>query len=173
MTDFSQKELFLHYKFIHSIMIQRIQTIWLSVLSILSVSLIRGGIIQFSPGDSTLLTLGFKGITKDTGGTTEVLIGSVGLPLTIVLIAILGISAIFLYRNIKLQKTVTLLVIAFSLCLLIMAIYYWYYISQKFNGVPIPGFKMAFPPVILVLAIMAYRGMVKDERLLKSYDRLR
>jgi hypothetical protein len=52
-------------------------------------------------------------------------------------------------------------------------VYYWYIISHRFNGVPVPGVKMAFPPVILVLAIMSYRGIVKDERLLKSYDRLR
>jgi hypothetical protein len=154
-------------------MIQRIQTIWLSVLSVLSVSLIRGGIIQFSRGDGSLFILGFTGITKDSGGVIETVLGSTGLPLTIVLISVLGIAAIFLYRKIKLQKTVTLLIIAFSLCLLIMTVYYWYLISHKFNGVAIPGFKMAFPPVILVLAIMAYRGIVKDERLLKSYDRLR
>jgi hypothetical protein len=154
-------------------MIQRIQTIWLSALALLSLALIRGGIMQFNPGDGTLFTLGFSGITKDTGGSTEVIAGSIGLPLTIILIPVLAIAAIFLFKKIKLQKTVTLIVIAFSLCLLIMTAYYWYLISHKFSGVPVPGIKMSFPPVILVLAIMAYRGMVKDERLLKSYDRLR
>jgi len=154
-------------------MIQRIQTIWLAVLTILSLSLLSGGIIQFNPGDGTLFSLGFSGITKDTGVITEVIAGSVGLPLTIVLIPVLAVAAIFLFKQIKLQKTITLLIIAFSLCLLIMTVYYWYIISHKFSGVPVPGVKMAFPPVILVLAIMSYRGMVKDERLLKSYDRLR
>jgi hypothetical protein len=154
-------------------MIQRIQTIWLSILAILSLSLIKGGIIQFNPGDGTLFTLGFSGITKDTGGITEVISGSVGLPLTIILIPAFALAAIFLYKKINLQKPVTLLVIAFSICLVIMTAYYWYIISHKFSGVPVPGIKMAFPPVILVLAIMSYRGMVKDERLLKSYDRIR
>lgn len=154
-------------------MIQRIQTIWLSVLAVLSLSLIRGGIIQFNQADGTLFTLGFSGIIKDAGGITEVISRSIGLPLTIVLIPVLALATIFLYKKIKLQKTMTLLVIAFALCLLIMTAFYWYTISHKFSGVPVPGIKMAFPPVILVLAIMSYRGMVKDERLLKSYDRLR
>jgi hypothetical protein len=154
-------------------MIQRIQTIWLSLLAILSMSLIRGGIIQFNPGDGTLFTLGFSGIAKNAGGITKIISSSIGVPLTIVLIPVLALAAIFLYKKIKLQKSVTLMVIAFSLCLLIMMAYYWYTISHKFGGVPVPGIKMAFPPVIFVLAIMAYRGMVKDERLLKSYDRLR
>lgn len=154
-------------------MIQRIQTIWLAALSLLSLSLVRGGIIQFDPGDGTLFILGFSGISKDDGDLSGVVSGSIGLPLTIVLIPVMAIIAIFLYKKIKLQKTVTLLVIAFSLCLLILTAYYWYSISHKFSGVPVPGIKMAFPAVILVLAVMAYRGMVKDERLLKSYDRLR
>jgi hypothetical protein len=154
-------------------MIQRIQTIWLSVLAILSLSLIRGGIMQFNPGDGTLFTLGFSGITKDSGEITEVISSSIGLPLTIVLIPVLALAAILLFKKISLQKSVTLLIIAFSICLLIMTLYYWYIISHKFSGVPVPGIKMSFPPVILVLAIMSYRGMVKDGRLLKSYDRLR
>jgi hypothetical protein len=154
-------------------MIQRIQTIWLAVLSLLSMALIRGGIIQFNPGDGTLYTLGFAGISKDTGGISEVVVSSVGLPLCIILIPVLALTAIFLYRKIKLQKTVTLLVITFSVSLLIMTVYYWYIISHKYNAVPVTGVKMAFPTVIVVLAIMSYRGMLKDERLLKSYDRIR
>jgi len=143
------------------------------VLAILSLSLIRGGILQFNPGDGTLITLGFSGISRDSGGATELISGSIGLPLTIVLIPVLAIMAVFLFKRIKLQKSATLLVIAFSFSLLIMTIYYWYIISHKFSGVPVPGIKMAFPPVILVLAIMAYRGIVKDERLLRSYERIR
>jgi hypothetical protein len=154
-------------------MIQRIQTIWLSALTLLSLSLVRGGIIQFNPGDGTLFTLGFSGISKDTAGVNELIARSVGLPLTIIMIPVLAIAAVFLYKKLRLQKSATLLVIAFSFSLLIMTIYYWYIISHKFGGVPVPGIKMAFPPVILVLAVMAYRGIVKDERLLKSYDRLR
>lgn len=154
-------------------MIQRIQTIWLSALALLSLSLLWGGIIQFTGAGGTMFSIGFSGITKNGGGAIEVISGSIELPLTIVLIPVLAIAAIFLFKKIRLQKTVTLLVIAFSLCLIIISAYYWYTISQKFSAVPVPGIKMAFPPVILVLAIMAYRGIVKDERLLKSYDRLR
>jgi hypothetical protein len=154
-------------------MIQRIQSIWLSILAILSLSFVRGGIIRFNTGDGSIFTLGFSGITKDGGGGVEVIAGSIGLPLIIILIPVLAIAAIFLFKNIKLQKTVNLLIIAFSLCLLILTVYYWYIISHKFSGVPVPGIKMVIPPVIFVLAIMSYIGILKDEKLLRSYDRLR
>ena len=154
-------------------MIQRIQTIWLSVLAILSVSLMRGGIIQFNNSDGSMLILGFSGISKNTNSVSEVVTGSVGLPLTIVLIPLLAVTAIFLYRKIKLQKKVILLIIAFSISMFIMTIYYWYIISINFDGVIIPGVKMTFPPLIFLLAVFAYRGVIKDERVLKSYDRLR
>jgi hypothetical protein len=93
--------------------------------------------------------------------------------ITMVLIPVLSVGAVFLYKKIRLQKTVALLVVAFSICLCILTGFYWYSIGAKFDGVPVPGIKMVFPLLITVFSVLAYRGIVKDENLLKSYDRLR
>jgi hypothetical protein len=44
---------------------------------------------------------------------------------------------------------------------------------SKFTATIIPGFKMIIPILILVFSILAYLGIRKDDRLVKSYDRLR
>jgi len=51
--------------------------------------------------------------------------------------------------------------------------YYSYSIIDKYNASIDPGLKMIFPILILVFNILAYFGIRKDERLVKSYDRLR
>jgi hypothetical protein len=37
----------------------------------------------------------------------------------------------------------------------------------------VPGIKMVIPFIIMIAAILAYRGIASDDRLVKSYDRLR
>jgi hypothetical protein len=46
-------------------------------------------------------------------------------------------------------------------------------IVTKFDAEIIPGFKMILPVLILITSILALRGIRKDDRLVKSYDRLR
>jgi amino acid transporter len=65
------------------------------------------------------------------------------------------------------------MIIGFSICLIILVSYYSYLIVRYYNAELIPGIKMFFPLIILVTALLAYRGISKDENLVKSYDRLR
>ncbi len=85
------------------------------------------------------------------------------------LIALLLLLAIFMFKNIKRQKTVTLV----SVVLMVA--------SAVSGGVIVYSGGMAVDwtgGVLLlicsgVLALAAYRRIVADERLLRSYDRLR
>jgi hypothetical protein len=68
--------------------------------------------------------------------------------------------------------------VAFSVILvtsgfIIMSIYYSGNIIKAYHASLIPGFKVAIPVVILVLSVLAYNGIKKDDNLIKSYDRLR
>ena len=68
-----------------------------------------------------------------------------------------------------LVRILILLVIAF----IIASVLYSYIILTKYNAEIIPGFKMVIPVIQLILSILAYRGIRKDDALVKSYDRLR
>ena len=44
---------------------------------------------------------------------------------------------------------------------------------KKYGAELEPGLKMVIPLLIMISVTLAYRGISKDDRLVKSYDRLR
>jgi hypothetical protein len=154
-------------------MIQRIQTIWLIFSTVVPVSLMDGNIIKFVSKTGEKFQVGFHGIYKLTGSGYNIIRDSIGLPVTIVLISLLSLVTIFLYKFRKVQKVMALTVIAFSLILLILLAFYSYQTIREYNGSIQIGLLMFSPLVLLLASIMAYRGIVKDEDLIKSYDRIR
>jgi len=81
--------------------------------------------------------------------------------------------AIFIFKNRKIQMKVVLILIILSIVLIIALIHVSFRIISKFDATIIPGIKMILPILILVFSILAYMGIRKDDRLVKSYDRLR
>lgn len=90
------------------------------------------------------------------------------------LIAILLFLAIFMYRNLKLQKKVTLLSMVLMLCSAVTGGFLLYGPNAPEGAV-----KLVWAGGILLLigalvfAVLAYRGIGKDQRTLSSYDRIR
>ncbi|MBR6638771.1 MAG: DUF4293 family protein [Muribaculaceae bacterium] len=87
-----------------------------------------------------------------------------------VLIGILLLISIFLYKNLARQKTVVKICMMLNVASIITGMLIMYNMWSEvieWNG-----------PVLLVVAVLAitlgaYRHIVADERLLKSYDRIR
>jgi glucan phosphoethanolaminetransferase (alkaline phosphatase superfamily) len=90
-----------------------------------------------------------------------------------VLVPLLSLAVIFLYkkRNIQilLAKILIFLIIAFTGASLV---YSWLIIS-KYDAAFDSWYKLFIPVIQLILSILAYRGVKKDDDLVKSYDRLR
>ena len=155
-------------------MIQRIQTLYLAVAAALSGFLLKGPIVRLVGDANETYELNFKGICSvDSGVVRDVIEKS--LPLTIILIAVpvLFLMAIFLYRRRKLQIRVTV----FSTLLLIGAflimLFYIFYTSRKLDAELIFNIKLTFPIIGAILGYLAFRNILKDELLIKSYDRIR
>ena len=155
-------------------MIQRIQTLYLAVAAALSGFLLKGPIVRLVGDANETYELNFKGICSvDSGVVRDVIEKS--LPLTIILIAVLVLflMAIFLYRRRKLQIRVTV----FSTLLLIGAflimLFYIFYTSRKLDAELIFNIKLTFPIIGAILGYLAFRNILKDELLIKSYDRIR
>ncbi len=155
-------------------MIQRIQSVYLLLTTLLSLLFLNGSFSSFIDKTGSLIKLTFKGITRDSGIQGSELIQKL-LPLSIIIILIPLVSLIALFhfkkRKIQLRLTASLIILAASL-LIVSAYYHWVVVSQ-YNGELIPGLKMVLPVFILIFAILAYSGIRKDDRLIKSYDRLR
>jgi hypothetical protein len=154
-------------------MIQRIQSIWLLLSAILGGFLIRGGIVNFIDKSGQKFYTGFSGIYKQIENGSEALRSSVSMASLIILIPVISIIIIFLYKSRKAQKVLSLILICLSLCLIILVIFYSYILSKSYSAELVPGVKMTFPLLILVFEVLAYSGISKDDRIVKSYDRLR
>lgn len=90
------------------------------------------------------------------------------------LIAVLLFIAIFMYRNLKLQKKVTLLSMLLICCSAVTGgiLLYGPNAPEGVVSLVLAGGVLLLVGA-LVFALLAYRGIGKDQRTLSSYDRIR
>jgi hypothetical protein len=155
-------------------MIQRIQSVYLFLTTLLSLLFLKGSFLTFIDNSGSVIQITFKGIIRDTNTSGFELIEKL-LPLSviIILIPVLSIITILLFKNRRIQLRFALSVILLICVDILVSIYYSWFVIAKYEAGFIPGFKMIIPLLMLISAVIAYRGIRKDDQLVKSYDRLR
>ncbi|HQE11155.1 MAG TPA: DUF4293 domain-containing protein [Flavipsychrobacter sp.] len=149
-------------------MIQRIQTLWLFISSLLSATLL----IDWYTGYV------YKGdIPKGITTIVQYLRISDHLPSLLIASAmiILPLVAIFYFKNRSRQKSLTLLSILLVVGFIAVSIMH---IENFKNSAPAPLHGSYQPGIVvavgvLVLLVFAFNGIRKDDQLVKSMDRLR
>lgn len=144
-------------------MIQRIQTIYLLLATIISSGLIVVFNLWTNSSEEEVFVL-------DLFKADSILQKMV--PILFLLSAIVSFIAIFLFKNRQLQFVVGRIVILINLFLLGILIY----VSQTLPGetsVSLKGIAMFIPVVVILLIFLANKAIKKDENLVKSVDRLR
>lgn len=141
-------------------MIQRIQSIWLLIvaltafatytLKLYSGRLADGTVREFLLADNFLLVI------------------------LIIALGVLAILCIFLYKNRKLQFRLSVLGVIFSIAFLFIE----YLKVEEFketNKTLSGSYQIGalLPIIMIIFFILAARGIYKDEKLVKSLDRLR
>jgi hypothetical protein len=134
-------------------MIQRIQTLYLTLVALLSVVLVYG--VQASA-----LGFGFQ-------GSIGVLVFGEG-----VLSGLLAVGSIFWYRNRQNQFVINRLNLISQLFLLGFFVYRSLNVSGEV-ATSEKGIGMLIPIFSIVFLVLANRAIKKDEDLVKSADRLR
>ena len=146
-------------------MIQRIQTLWLFLASAAALASLKFATYSYPVSDIK------PGDTNVAPAAREVYINGASTVFLIVItvaIAVASMILIFLYKDRPKQKWLTLLVLLASLGNI--ALYYResrFYPSGSFNLTALIVF------IIPVLLFLAFRGIWRDEKLVKSTDRLR
>jgi hypothetical protein len=155
-------------------MIQRVQSVYLLMTTLLSGLFLKGSILKFKNDAGDMININFIGICQTTGENGFDLIERL-IPLSVlfILIPVVSIVAIFLFKTRRLQLKVTFTLIILAIVLIALAVYYGIAVIQRYHAELVPGIKMFIPLVILIFTILAYRRIKKDEDLVKSYDRLR
>ncbi|QNA45642.1 DUF4293 domain-containing protein [Lacibacter sediminis] len=135
-------------------MIQRIQTIWLLLAAAASFATLK---LSFYSGNKD------NNLFEELTGSSHFL-----LMILSVAVGLLALITIFLYKNRKLQIRLSLLGIVLQLVAL--AVYFQQtktYVQGSFTLTSVISF------VIPIFFILAWLGIRKDEKLIKSMDRLR
>ena len=155
-------------------MIQRIQSLYFSLTIILSLLFLKGSFLTFinEPGSVTKVT--FSRIISVTGEQGFALINwPLPLSVFIIIIPILSLITIFLYKRRPIQKVLAITGIFLAAGFSLLIAIYSYSICSRNEMKLVLTWKMILPVLILVFYLLAYRGIVKDDHLVKSYDRLR
>jgi len=155
-------------------MIQRVQSLYLSLLFLLSLLFFNGAVLGFSSGSGKVLKLMYSGkIYDQTGQIFGQIINIWPLSVIFILLPLVAVITILMYKNRKIQLYLSLFVIALSSAQIVALSCCICFITTTYKITVTPGLKMAASAIILLFSVLAYRGILKDDRIVKSYDRLR
>ncbi len=154
-------------------MIQRIQSVYLFLTALLASLFLKGSILTFN-NISGRIRMNLTGISQaNVNNTLHPGNNLVPLAVIIALIIIVAISAVFFFRKRKLQMKLTVLLIILELVFAGALVYYAISVMNGFQAEITLNYKMFLPVIMIILSVLAYRGIRKDEDLVRSYDRLR
>lgn len=145
-------------------MIQRIQSVWLLV-----AALLNAGLFYFSLYRADVMKEGVATVEKITAN------GNIMLFLLAIVIIALPLVAIFMFKNRKQQANMAMLSIVLNIGFIATAIMV---ISNFSNSTPAPTngsyrLGIVLPIAAIVFLFMAFKGIRKDIKTIKSLDRLR
>ena len=158
-------------------MIQRIQTIYLFIAAACSAALFFFPVASFL-SDITYQKLYIVGLVNLAPGEQAAISRSLVLPLAVIgsLMFILALTAILLYKKRDMQLRLVKFGIL-STIVMIAGIFFLYspLIEKKLAIVPdyTGEIGIYFPLITLVFFILANRAITRDDKLVKSLDRLR
>jgi hypothetical protein len=155
-------------------MIQRIQSLYLFLTTLLSMLFLNGSILNFINKTGSAIKITFKGLEESTWGKGFELVEKL-LPLSFlaILIPVIALATIFLFKKRNIQLWLVRILIVLIFAFIIVSGLYSYVLSTKYKIDLQPGIKMAVPVLQLIFSFLAFRGIKKDDDLVKSYDRLR
>lgn len=142
-------------------MIQRIQSIWLLLASVTAFLTMQ---FPFYTGHLVTDSLNTLALTPLTAVT------SIPIVTLTVASAIASLITVFLYKDRKMQMRITAANIIISIVIIAL---YFLYIKNNYKEMSLPLVTCAFAFAIPVFLVLAFRGIFKDNRLVKSVDRLR
>jgi len=157
-------------------MIQRIQTVWLLLTSLTILLLFLFPYLQYFDNFGTAMAIKITGIYQGVSDGVVQTESFILQTIATVVVALLPLVIIFYYRDRKKQLQLSFL--NFFLVIL-MGIWLYFSASQATTTVNKTlqleniGIGALLIPIAAVFVLLAIKGIRKDEKLIKSVDRLR
>ncbi len=153
-------------------MIQRIQTIYLLFATVLISLMHFFPLAKILGGSNAIIVFRSYGFFSES--ITSELLPSFPFFILISVVIILYILAIFLYGNRNLQARICRLNILLLIGSVGMLTYYIIHMYRAMAGVEYSfQITIIFPLISIVFTWLAIRGIVKDEALVRSVDKIR
>lgn len=143
-------------------MLQRIQTIYLLIAEILTVSLLFSKVATFLTSDGSELVLKYNGLYEVNGNIQTKIVNAWPMASLVIISAVIGFLIIFLYRHRLLQIRVCFFNMVMNFGVLVLFAYYIYSISVVGKSTFVFSIIDVFPLFSIVLYYLAYRGIAKD-----------
>lgn len=151
---------------------------WQSVLLFLAAALMASfsflslGQIQLPEYSLNFTTLGFCIEGEATNGAPSGFVAHTWIFFVMsILCALIPLIAIFLFKNLKLQKKLCMFEVLFLLATAVVGAVYGY---NTIDGGEISWSSMIIAPLLALIAdVMAYNRISADQKLLRSVDRIR
>jgi len=152
-------------------MIQRVQSVWLFLAS-LTLFLFLILPILTKETNTGELWLQAGGIYQKVNNVTQKVESYSALFGGTILAGVICLANIFSFRNRALQKRITLFSIFLILLLIVCIVNYALKIPGGINGASF-NIGSGLPVIAVIFCALAFRGIRKDEQLIRSADRLR
>ncbi len=161
-------------------MIQRIQTVYLFIVCVLSLVCLCSGVGSYTVNGEEVAA--FSNFTFDTFASFEAFTsaGPWALGILLIVVTFLSLITIMLYRKRMRQLRLTIMSSILLVGYVLTYIFFAYVYGEKlalFNPSAAvefsPSIIACMPAVSLILNILAICGIRKDEALVRSLDRLR
>ena len=152
-------------------MIQRIQTVFLLLSAILSGLLLFGNLLEVS-ADGNIFQLTLSEFLQ-IAPKHETISSFYYLTVIVAIACVLSFFAIFLYKKRKLQMRICMFAVILMFGVTLLLTYNIFSIYSTPNQVISYSIKITYPPLIIIFLLLAYRGIFRDELLIRSLNRLR
>jgi hypothetical protein len=153
-------------------MIQRIQTLYLFASLVLIALIFLVPVAELTYGNSQHVIFRITGFYDDVSGS--LILPAIPVLILVSVIACLYIISIFLFKRRIIQVRLCVINMVLLAGLVGLYIYHLAFFLKKVPGVDYkPELSFLFPIIALILTYLAFRGIRKDENLVRLAERLR
>lgn len=154
-------------------MIQRVQSIYLLLTSVLSAWFISGKMLIFFGDNGSEICIALNNTSVISNRDGYIQYSAIILALWFLIAGLLSLISILLFRRRKLQLMMTRIVYFLIAAGILTGLYYSVTIIRESGfGLKI-NHNLFLPPLMILSVYLARKGIKKDDELIKSYDRLR
>jgi len=154
-------------------MIQRVQSIYLLIIVILSCQMLFFPLFEFTSRDGQIFSFTFTGIRTTDSDPARIIQPLLQVTILIPVTGFISLVCIFLYKKRRIQMWLSLI----NFILIVVFVILVFLFTSRFTGNIFsdihPCLVGVFPLIEIILSYMAYLRIKADENLVRSYDRLR